>query len=103
MKNYVYIYYNQGIRDNVAPDAIKKEWMDWFGELGENLVDGGNQFASGAKAVSKDGVMDVKDMPATGYSIVKASSYEEAVEWAKKCPVLNEPGGAVCVYETLPM
>lgn len=103
MKNYVYIYYNQGIRDDVSPDAIKAEWGEWFGKLGEKLVDGGNPFGPGAKAVSKDGVMDVKDMPATGYSIVKASSHDEAVEWAGDCPVLNEPGGAVCVYETMPM
>jgi hypothetical protein len=103
MKNYVYIYFNNGIREDVSPEDFKAEWGAWFGSLGGNLVDAGNPFAGGAQAVSKAGVMDVDKMPSTGYSIVKANSKDEAVEWAKNCPVLNEPDGAVCVYETMPM
>jgi len=106
MKNYVYIYYadpGQAMGDEDQMAAMKKMWMDWFGSMGDKLVDGGNPFGPGAKAVSKDGVMDVKEMPATGYSIVKAESHDQAVEWSKGCPVLQQPGGAVCVYETMPM
>src|SRR5581483_6284049 len=99
MKNYVYLYFNKGIREGVSPEDFKAEWGTWFGSLGDKLVDAGNPFNEGGKAVSKDGVMDVKDMASTGYSIVKANSKEEALEWAKDGPVLKEPEGAVCVYE----
>ncbi|MBX4197443.1 YciI family protein [Candidatus Saccharibacteria bacterium] len=102
MKNYVYLYYNQGT--NQAPsEEVAKAWGDWFGKLGDKLVDAGNPFNSGGKAVEKSGVSTIENWPATGYSIVKASSLDEAVEWAKDCPVLEEPKGAVRVYETLPM
>jgi hypothetical protein len=103
MKNYVLIYYNNGTREGLTADQAKAEWGGWFGKLGDKLVDAGNPFNSGAKAVSKSGVMDVKDMPATGYSIVKANSMADAQKLAEDCPVLEEPDGAVCVYETLPM
>ena len=99
MKKYLYIYYNK----NTEMAGSMEDWMNWFKELGDKLVDGGNPLSGGAQAVSKEGVMDVKDMPATGYSLVKAASMEEAVEMAKGSPVMNAPSGAVCVYETMPM
>lgn len=102
MKNFVYIYYNKGGIGDAPMEEVKKAWEAWFGQLGDKLVDGGNPFGDKPKAVSQDGVMDVKDMPATGYSIVKAASMDEAVEMAKGCPVIDAPG-AVCVYETSPM
>ncbi|HSX45461.1 MAG TPA: YciI family protein [Candidatus Saccharimonadia bacterium] len=102
MKNYVLIYYNQGTQDAPSED-VAAAWGAWFGKLGDKLVDAGNPFGGGAQAVTKDGVMGVKDMPATGYSIVKAGSMDDAVAITKDCPLLDEPQGAVCVYETMPM
>jgi hypothetical protein len=103
MKNYVLIYYNNGTRDNVSPDEVRAAWEGWFGSIGEKLVDGGNPFNQGGKAVEKSGASTIENHPATGYSIVKANSLDEAADMAKGCPVLDEPGGAVRVYETMPM
>src|SRR5262249_17298257 len=103
MKNYVLIYYNNGIRDDVSPEDFKAEWEKWFGGIGGKLVDAGNPFNAGGQAVEKSGVSAIENHPATGYSIVKADSMDEAVALAKDCPVLNEPDGAVRVYETMPM
>jgi hypothetical protein len=103
VKNYVFIYYNNGVRDGVTPEAFRIEWGNWFGGLGDKLVDAGNPFNSDGQAVEKSGVTTIKNWPSTGYSIVKAGSMEEAVDMAKGCPVLSEPDGAVRVYETLPM
>jgi hypothetical protein len=102
MKNYMYIYYNKGTNEAPAEEA-KQAWGAWFGKLGDKLVDAGNPFNSGGKAVEKSGVSTIENWPATGYSIVKSSSMDEATEMAKDCPVLGEPEGAVRVYETLPM
>ena len=98
MGKFVYIYY-AGASDGGSND----EWMSWFGKLGKKIMDPGNPFDEGGKAVNKDGVMGVKDMPATGYSIVEAKDMDEAVEMAKGCPLVKSEDGAVCVYEALPM
>lgn len=103
MKNYVFIYYNNGTREGLTAEQSQAEWGGWFGGLGDKLVDAGNPFNDNGKAVEKGGVSDIENYPATGYSIVKANSIEEAAELAKNCPVLEEPDGAVRVYETLPM
>ncbi|HTE22322.1 MAG TPA: hypothetical protein VK674_04755 [Candidatus Limnocylindria bacterium] len=99
MGKYVYVYYAGTASDGGSAE----EWGKWFGELGDKLIDGGNPFAEGGKAVNKEGVMDVQDPPVTGYSIVKADSMEGAVELSKGCPLLSSKDGAVCVYEALPM
>ena len=45
----------------------------------------------------------IENFPATGYSIVKAASLDEAVEMTKGCPLLESASSAVRVYETAPM
>jgi hypothetical protein len=99
MGKYVYIYYTDD-NTNVGDDQA---WGQWFGTLGQNLVDGGNQFKDGGQAVHAGGVMPVAGKPATGYTIVNAASMDEATEWAKGCPLVTLKSGAVCVYEALPM
>jgi hypothetical protein len=103
MKNYVFEYYNNGYNEGFSPEEFKAAWGKWFGGLGDKLVDAGNPFNAGGKAVEKSGVSDIENHPSTGYTIVKANSMDEAVDMAKNCPVLDEPEGAVRVYETMPM
>jgi hypothetical protein len=98
MGKYVFLYYI----DHDAEAGDDAAWGGWFGRLGEKLIDGGNPFKHGGKAVSKEGVMDVQGAPATGYSIVSADSMDEATALTEGCPVIMG-GGAVCVYEALPM
>jgi len=61
----------------------------------------GNAFAPQAKSLASDG--SVTDGPvgvmATGYTIIKADSLDEAVEMAKGCPGFIG-GGDITVYET---
>ena len=104
MATFVLVYTGGGMP---ATDSDRKQVMDkwgaWFGKLGEKVLDPGNPFAPQAKNISDGGV--VHDGPvgtaATGYSIVKADSINEAVDMAKGCPVL-ESGARITVYETFP-
>jgi hypothetical protein len=81
--------------------AVMDAWMAWLGELGDKLVDGGNPFTPMAKTVSPDGA--ISDGPigtlATGYSLIKADSLDEAAQLATGCPV-KLGGGSISVYET---
>ncbi|MDB5165588.1 MAG: hypothetical protein JWM00_478 [Candidatus Saccharibacteria bacterium] len=99
MGKYVYIYSASNATDAGDNDA----WGQWFGKLGEKLIDAGNPFNNNGQAVHEGGVMPVNDKPATGYSIISADSMEEATELAEGCPLVTLKNGAVCVYEALPM
>ena len=82
-------------------DQVMTAWTNWFGTLGDALVDGGNPISQ-AKAISPDGsVMDATSAP-SGYSILKADNLDAAVALAKGCPVLAG-GASVLVSETFPV
>lgn len=97
MGKYVLDYY--GNENDGGMDA----WMAWFKELGDNIMDPGNMFAGNGMAVEKSGANKIENYPATGYTIIKADSMEEAVEMAKGCPLLSSDKNAVRVYEAMPM
>jgi hypothetical protein len=81
---------------------IMEEWMNWFGSLGEAVADGGSPFGPSC-TISPDGkVREGGAAGLTGYSIITAESLDDATSAAKGCPVLSA-GGAVEVYEALPM
>jgi hypothetical protein len=68
--------------------AVTAAWGTWLAGIGDALVDG-NPLTENAKSLSPDGV--VSDGPvgpmASGYSLIRAASMDEAVEMAKSCPV----------------
>jgi hypothetical protein len=97
MGKYVLIYYGGD-----AGDMPMEAWNKWFGALGDKIIDAGNPFKEGGKAVEKTGVTTIENFPANGYSIVKADSIDGAADLAKDCPVVAA-GGAVRVYEAMPM
>ena len=102
MADYVLLYGGGSMPETKEEqDAVMAAWNSWFGELGDSLKDGGNPFTPAAKSIAPDGsVSDGSGSgTASGYSIIKADSLDEAAEKAKGCPVLN--GGAhITVYET---
>ncbi len=104
MANFLLVYTGGGMP---ASDAERKKVMDawgaWFGRLGPAVVDPGNPIGPTAKSISSDGSVHdgAVGTAASGYSILKADSLNQAVELAKGCPVL-ESGAKISVYETFP-
>ena len=75
-------------------------WSGWYGQLGENIVDGGNPFGARQTIASDGSVSDAGG--STGYTLITASDLGAAIEMAKGCPVLAN-GGNVEVSECLDM
>jgi hypothetical protein len=102
MNNYLLMYSggNMNAGEEVQAEIIKA-WTDWFTALGSAVVDGGNPFTPKAKTIAPGG--NVKDgssgILASGYSVIKANSLDEAVKLAKGCPVLKS-GASITVFET---
>jgi len=81
--------------------AVTEAWETWYEVLGEAVADGDNRFTLAATILASDG--SVSDGPvgalATGYSVIKADSLDDAVEQAKGCPILCS-GGQITVCQT---
>ncbi len=102
MANFVFLYCGgRGVSaDEAERDAQYAQWGQWFGQLGEAIVDGGAATGS-AKTVGPGGTVQAGGSRSiSGYSIVSADSLDSAVELAKGCPVLGI-GGSVDVYEAI--
>jgi hypothetical protein len=105
MDEFILIFRHQDGNSVASPEQIQiwmKQTMDWIGGIAaQNKFSGGNglPFAD-AKVVGHNNVVtngpfgEIKETIG-GYIIVKADSVDEAVEFAKGCPVLQGEGNTV--------
>ena len=104
MAKYLFVYHGGSAP---ASEAEIKEVMDawgaWFGTMGSAVVEPGNPVGMSKTVNSNGSVSDNGGAnPASGYSVVEASSHDDAVSKAKGCPVLAA-GGSVEVAEIMAM
>jgi hypothetical protein len=98
---YLLLYTGGKMPESAAEQKeVMGAWTSWFGKHGDAITDAGNPFTPQAKTIDAHGkVTDAPFAPASGYTLIKADSLDNAVEIAKGCPVLL--GGAkLSVYET---
>lgn len=105
MTNYLLLYSGGSMPETEAEQAVVLgAWDAWYKALGDAVVDLGNPFTPAAKSIASDGT--VSDGPvgpmATGYTVIKANSLDEAVEMSRGCPVL-QGGAQITVFETFSM
>ena len=105
MDEFMLIFRHQDGNKVASPEQIQiwmKQTQDWMGGMAaQNKIVGGNGLLfDGAKVVHHKGVVtngpfgDIKETLG-GYVIVKAESFNEAVEFAKGSPVLQGDGNTV--------
>ena len=102
MGKYVYAYKGGGMAaTEEEQNAAMAAWGAWFGGLGDSVVDMGAPFG-GSATTSGNGSTGNAPSALTGYSVVTASSLDDAVSKAGGCPIFAN-GGDVEVYEALEM
>jgi hypothetical protein len=106
MKEYLFLFRGgDGPGLQKSPEkwqAHMQRWMQWMGEMGkagkfvgaQPLDATGKQVRGHRKAVTDGPYLEGKEMVG-GYLICKAESYEEAVDLAKGCPILEFDDGIV--------
>jgi len=108
MKEFMFIYRSGDSNWMATASAAEKaavmaKWGAWLGALTAKgqLVTGGSPLEFGAKRLlKKDGVLtdlsaaELKEL-VSGFSIVKAESYEQAATLARECPIFHNPNASV--------
>ena len=104
MTKYLFVYH--GGKAPTDPAEIKKvmdAWGAWFGSMGSAVVDGGHPVGKSTTVNSNGSVVNNGGAnPASGYSLIEASSLEDAHQKAKGCPLLKS-GGTIEIAPTLDM
>ena len=104
MAKFVFAYHGGGAPAN--REEAKKAmdaWGQWFGSLGAAVIDGGNPVGK-SSTVRSDGslVEGGGPNPLSGYSLIEASSLEDAHRKAKGCPLLKA-GGTIEIAQAMDM
>jgi hypothetical protein len=105
MKEFILIFRHEDGHKVASPEQIQiwmKQTMDWIGGIAaQGKMAGGNglpfddsRVVHSNKVVTNGPFGEIKETIG-GYIIVKAESVEEAVEFAKGCPVLQGEGNSV--------
>ena len=103
MANFLLLYSGGSMPEGEAAQAqVMEAWNSWFGQLGDAVVDGGNPFTPTSKMIASDGSVKDFGVQASGYSVIRADSLDDAVAKAKGCPVL-QGGASISVHETFPV
>ena len=109
MKEYMLIFRHPDGKAVAPPEQLQiwmKQTMDWIGGIAaQNKFSGGNGLPfEDARVVKPHNLVTngpFGDIAETigGYIVVKAESVDEAVEFAKGCPVLQGEGNSVEVRQ----
>jgi hypothetical protein len=104
MAKFVFAYHGGGHPS--SPEESKKimdAWGAWFGSMGAAVIDGGNPVGK-SSTVKPDGSMASGGgaNPISGYSLIEASSLEDAHKKAKACPILRA-GGSIEIAQAMDM
>jgi hypothetical protein len=102
MPKYLFAYHG-GKKPASAADGekIMAAWGAWFGKLGAAVVEPGAPVGMSQTVSSGGTAKNGGANPVSGYSVVSAGSYDEAVKMAKGCPILSD--GSVEVAEIIQM
>jgi hypothetical protein len=103
MAKFLFAYHGGGGTASTEEQQteVMQAWEAWFRQLGEAIVDPGNP--TGRSATVAASVSDgAETNPLTGYTLVSADSFDDAVDMAKGSPIIAD-GGNVAVYETIDM
>ena len=105
MAKYLFVYHGGKAPPANPADvkAVMDAWGAWFGSLGAAVVDGGNPVGPSSTVKSDGSLVDGGGTnPASGYSLIEASSLEDAHRKASGCPLLKA-GGTIEIARAMDM
>ena len=106
MSEYILFFRFDIVSPEAQPSAEQiaqymKQWNHWVdGSAAQNRLSGGNHLSVEGRVVKANGeiikgpFMETK-VSVAGYLIIKAKNFEEAVDIAKDCPILDGEGNSV--------
>ncbi|MFM9968758.1 MAG: hypothetical protein ACKVQK_10210 [Burkholderiales bacterium] len=104
MAKYLFVYHGGKHPSNPQEaKSVMDAWGAWFGSMGAAVIDGGNPVGP-SSTVKPDGslVNGGGANPASGYSLIEASSIADAHKKAKGCPILKV-GGSIEIAQAMDM
>ena len=92
MERYLIVYRGSTVDEAEGPQHDPQRWAAWFDTLGSALVDRGGLSHSSVEVPSRLRGPKLNSASLSGYSVITASDFNEAVRLAEECPIFDEKG-----------
>lgn len=94
MTQYLLTYHGgEQPKDQAEGERVTKSWRDWLASLGDAVVTAGNPTMVARTVAASGKVSDGGGAnPVTGWTVLEARDFDQAVKFAKGCPQLRANG-----------
>jgi len=92
MERYLIVYRGSTVDETEGPQHNPQRWSAWFDSLGAALVDRGALAHSSVEVPSRLRGPKLNSASLSGYSVISATDFNEAVQLAEACPIFDEKG-----------
>ena len=92
MERYLIVYRGSTVDESEGPQHDPQRWASWFDALGSALVDRGALSHSSVEVPSRLRGPTLNSASLSGYSVIAAADFNQAVELAEQCPIFDEKG-----------
>jgi len=92
MERFLLVYRGSAVGEAEGPQHDPGRWTTWFNSLGAALVDRGALSHNSVEVPSRLRGPKLNSTALSGYSVISASDFNEAVQLAETCPIFDEKG-----------
>lgn len=92
MDKFLVIFRGAAIGDAQEPEDEAQVWDGWFHALGPALVDRGDLSYGSVELPSRLIGPKLSSSSLSGYSIIAAADFDDAVRIVQTCPIFDEKG-----------
>lgn len=92
MERYLIVYRGSTVDESEGPQHDPQRWATWFDSLGAALVDRGALAQGSVEVPSRLRGPKINTASLSGYSVIGAADFNEAVRLAEQCPIFDEKG-----------
>ena len=92
MDRFLIVFRGATIGEAEGPPHLPVRWEAWFGELGAALVDRGALSQGSVEMATRLVGPKLSSSALSGYCIIAAANFDEAVSLARSSPIFDEKG-----------
>jgi len=92
MDRFLIVFRGEGIAEAAEPEDEAQVWDGWFHALGSALVDRGALSYGSVEVSSRLVGAKPSSSALSGYAIIAAADFDDAVRIVRTCPVFDEKG-----------
>ncbi len=92
MEKFLIVYRGAPGGSDDAADHDPQQWAAWFDGLGAAVIDRGSLTHASVEVPSRLLGPKLSGSAMSGYSVIAAADFNEAVRLAEQCPIFDEHG-----------